>query len=415
MAEKFRSSIGNTKKVLNLRKSKKMAELRDILHVDMDAFFVSVEEVLDPSLKGKPVVVGGDPEGRGVVSAASYAARKFGIHSAMPLVKAKRLCPHAIFLQGSHGVYGEFSRRVFKVLETFSPLVEKMSLDEAYVDLTGCGKLHGPALEAAEKIRNQIKKEVGINASIGIASNKLLAKVASAFVKPSGILWIAPGKEKKFLEPLPVSRIPGVGPKSNARFKRMGIKTVGDLTALPKELLEETHGKWGSGLYWKSRGVCNSPVVGVEEDSRSISRETTFATDSGDARFLESKLSYLVEKAAGQLRGSELYARRVTLKLRTPDFKTVTRSHTLTQPTSEDHVIIGIVLQLFKKLFTGRTRVRLIGVALTSLTRDSSVQTDLFEHTSHEQWDDLYQGIDRIRKKYGFQSILRASSRGSDY
>jgi DNA polymerase-4 len=379
----------------------------------MDAFFVSVEEVLDPSLKGKPVVVGGDPEGRGVVSAASYAARKYGIHSAMPLVKAKRLCPHAIFLQGSHGVYGEFSRRVFKVLETFSPLVEKMSLDEAYVDLTGCLKLHGPVLLAAEKIKNQIKKEVGINASIGIASNKLLAKVASAFVKPNGIFLIVPGKEKKFLEPLPVSRIPGVGPKSDARFKRMGIKTIGDLSALPKELLEKTHGKWGSGLYFKSRGICKSEVVGVEEDSRSISRETTFATDSRDARFLESKLCYLVEKAAGQLRGSELYARRVTLKLRTPDFKTVTRSRTLKEPTSEDHVIIDVVLKLFRKQFTKKKRVRLIGVALTSLTPESSVQTDLFEQTSHEKWGDLYQGIDRIRKKYGFQSILRASSRGS--
>jgi DNA polymerase-4 len=388
--------------------------LRDILHVDMDAFFVSVEEVLDPSLVGKPVVVGGDPEGRGVVAAASYAARKFGVHSAMPLSKAKRLCPDAIFLRGSHGVYGEFSRRVFNVLDRYSPLVEPMSLDEAYVDLTGCLKLHGPVLLAAEKIRNAIKKEVGINASIGIASNKLLAKVASAFVKPNGILWIAPGKEKRFLESLPVGRIPGVGPKSDAYFKRMGVKTVGDLTAFSKELLEETHGKWGAGLYLKSRGICNSPVVGHEEDSRSISRETTLATDSKDAKGLESRLSYLVEKAAAQLRDSELYVRRVTLKLRTQDFKTVTRSHTLAQPTSEDHVIFDIAVKLFRKQFTKKIRVRLIGVALTSLTRDSSAQTDLFEQTSHDRSDRLYQGIDRIRSKYGFRSILRATSRGGD-
>jgi len=384
--------------------------LRDILHVDMDAFFVSVEEVLDPSLKGKPVVVGGDPEGRGVVAAASYAAREYGIHSAMPLAKARKLCPHAIFLRGSHGVYGEFSRRVFKILEKFSPLVEKMSLDEAYVDLTGCKKLHGPVLETAERIRNEIKKEVGINASIGIASNKLLAKVASAFVKPNGILLIIPGKEKKFLEPLPVSRIPGVGPKSSARFKRMGIKTVGDLTALSKERLEVTHGKWGAGLYLKSRGICNSPVSEQEEDSRSISRETTLATDSEDAKVLESKLSYLVEKAAAQLRSSELYVRRVTLKLRTADFKTVTRSHTLMEPTSEDHVIFRTAVKLFRKLLTPRTRVRLIGVALTSLTRNPHTQTDLFEQTGHEQKDNLYQGIDRIRSKYGFRSILRGTS-----
>jgi len=390
------------------------AQMREILHVDMDAFFVSVEEVLNPLLKGKPVVVGGDPKGRGVVSAASYSARKYGIHSAMPLAKAKRLCPHAIFLRGSHEVYGEFSRRIFAILATYSPLVETMSLDEAYVDLTGCQKLHGPVLLAAERIRNEIKKKVGINASIGIASNKLLAKVASAFVKPSGILWIAPGKEKKFLEPLPVGRIPGVGPKSGLQFKRMGIKTVGDLAALPQELLESVHGMWGAGFYLKSRGICSSPVSGHAEDSRSISRETTLATDSGDAGVLESKLSYLVEKAAAQLRGSKLYARRVTLKLRTPDFKTVTRSHTLKEPTSEDRVIFNIAVKLFRKEFTGQTRVRLIGVSLTSLTRDSCTQTDLFEQTSKEQWSRLYQSIDRIRNKYGFRSILRGTSRGSD-
>jgi DNA polymerase IV len=389
-------------------------ELRDILHVDMDAFFVSVEEVRDPSLVGKPVIVGGDPNGRGVVAAASYAARKYGIHSAMPLAKARRLCPHAIFLRGSHGVYGEFSRRVFAILEKYSPLVEPMSLDEAYVDLTGCQKLHGPVLETAERIRNEIKKEVGINASIGIASNKLLAKVASAYVKPNGILWIAPGKEKKFLEPLPVGRIPGVGPKSYERFKRMGIKTVGHLAALPRELLEEVHGKWGAGLYLKSRGICQSQVTGQEEDSRSISRETTLETDSLDAGFLESRLSYLVEKAAAQLRGSKLYVRTVTLKLRTSDFKTVTRSCTLKEPTSEDHVIFKTAVELLRKLFTSRTRVRLIGISLSSLTRNSCAQTDLFEKTTRKQWDRLYQGIDRIRSKYGFRSILRATSRGGD-
>jgi len=384
--------------------------LREILHVDMDAFFVSVEEVRDPSLTGKAVVVGGDPEGRGVVSAASYAARRYGIHSAMPLAKAKRLCPHAIFLRGSHGVYGEFSRRIFALLEKYSPLVEPVSLDEAYVDLTGCEKLHGPVFQTAERIKNEIKAQVGINASIGIASNKLLAKVASAFVKPNGILWIAPGKEKKFLEPLSVGRIPGVGTKSGERLKRMGIKTVGNLAELPRELLEEVHGIWGAGLYLKSRGICSSPVVGVEEDSRSISRETTLSRDSKDARFLESKLSYLVEKAAGQLRDSKLYARSVTLKLRTSDFKTVTRSFTLKEPTFEDHVIFSVAVELFRKLFTSRTRVRLIGVSLSSLTRNSCAQIDLFQQASHEQWDRLYRGIDRIRSKYGFRSILRGTS-----
>jgi DNA polymerase-4 len=387
---------------------------REILHVDMDAFFVSVEEVRDPSLVGKPVVVGGDPEGRGVVAAASYAARKYGIHSAMPLAQARRLCPEAIFLRGSHGVYGDFSRRIFTLLDKYSPLVEPMSLDEAYVDLTGCHKLHGPVLSTAERIRDAIKTQVGINASIGIASNKLLAKVASGFVKPNGILWIAPGMEGKFLKPLPVDRIPGVGPKSGERFRRMGIKTVGDLAALPRELLEEAHGKWGTGLYLKSRGICHSPVVGEETDSRSISRETTFETDSMDVRFLESTLSYLVEKAAAQLRESELYVRSVSLKLRTSDFKTVTRSHTLAEPTAEDYVIFQTVVELFRKLFVRRTQVRLIGVCLSSLTRNTCTQTDLFQDVSPEQWGRLYQGIDRIRSKYGFRSILRGTSVQND-
>lgn len=376
----------------------------------MDAFFVSVEEVRDPSLVGKPVVVGGDPKGRGVVAAASYAARKYGIHSAMPLAEARRLCPEAIFLRGSHGVYGKFSKRVFALLDRYSPLVEPMSLDEAYVDLTGCEKLHGPVLSTAEKIKNEIKIQVGINASIGIASNKLLAKVASGFVKPNGILWIAPGKEGKFLNPLPVGRIPGVGPKSGERLRRMGIKTVGDLAALSKDLLEEVHGKWGTDLYLKSRGICNRPVVGEESDSRSISRETTLATDSMDARFLESTLSYLVEKAAAQLRESDLYVRSVTLKLRTSDFKTVTRSHTLSEPTVKDHVIFQATVELFRKQFTRHTRVRLIGVCLSSLSRNACTQTDLFQEVTRERQDSLYKGIDRIRNKYGFRSILRATS-----
>ena len=179
----------------------------------MDAFFVSVEETLDPSLKGKPVIVGGNPDGRGVCAAASYAARKHGIHSAMPIAKAKRLCPDAIFLCGSYRLYSEYSAKVFEILRSYSPLVEPMSLDEAFVDLTGCERLHGPILKAAEKIRNEIKDQLGLNACIGIATNKLMAKIASAYCKPNGMLWITPGSEQRFLAPLSIKRIPGIGPK----------------------------------------------------------------------------------------------------------------------------------------------------------------------------------------------------------
>ncbi len=383
---------------------------REILHVDMDAFFVSVEEALDPSLKGKPVIVGGDPGGRGVVAAASYAARRYGIHSAMPLGQARRLCPHAIFLRGSHGVYSEFSRRVFRLLADYSPEVEPLSLDEAYLDLTGCARLNGPALATAERILGAIRSEVGINASAGLASNKLLAKVASAHAKPSGLLWIAPGMEARFLSPLPVDRLPGIGKKSGERFRRLGIHTVGDLARLPLELLREVYGAWGDKLHLRARGICSSPVAGERADARSISRETTFETDSIDPAFLQATLSYLSEKAAAALRKEGLYARSITLKLRYSDFRTVTRSHTLPEATAQDACIIRTALGLLSRLLKGRIRVRLIGVSLTSLTRSPNPQADLFAELAPEKWDRLYQGIDRIRGKYGFRSILRAAS-----
>ena len=383
---------------------------RKILHVDMDAFFVSVQEVLDPSLKGKPVIVGGSPEGRGVVAAASYVARRYGIHSAMPIAKAKKLCPHAIFLRGSHRRYSEYSAKVFEILRRYSPLVEPMSLDEAFVDLTGCERLHGPVLTSAEKIRNEIREVSGLNASIGIASNKLLAKIASAYCKPNGMLWIAPGMEEKFLAPLPIRRVPGIGPKSGAELQRMGVKSVGDLARLPLELLEEVYGKWGVSLYRKARGISDSPVVSETEDPRSISRETTLETDSTDPLFLESTLSYLTEKAAGQLRENKLFAGTVTLKLRYADFKTVTRSKTLEMPTAEDHTLFKTGARLFHKLFTHQAQVRLIGISFTSLTADPHRQEELFDDKGGKCWDGLYQGIDRIRHKYGFKSLLRAAS-----
>lgn len=409
----------------------------EVLHVDMDAFFVSVEEVLDPSLKGKPVVVGGRatpggngaitpqakntltnpkkilasaPPPRGVVSAASYAARKFGIHSAMPIARAKRLCPHAIFLHGSHRLYSEYSAKVFEILRSYSPLVEPMSLDEAFVDLTGCGKLHGPILKTAETIRNEIREKLGLNASIGIATNKLMAKIASAYCKPNGMLWIAPGQEQKFLAPLPIKRIPGIGPKNCSRLNRMGVKSVADLSRLPLELLEETYGKWGASLYRKARGISSSAVNAETEDPRSISRETTFATDSINPLFLESTLSYLTEKTAAQLRSNGLFAMTVTLKLRYSDFKTVTRSQTLDWPTAADHMLLKTAIKLFRKLFNRRVQVRLIGISLSSLTAHPHRQEDLFDLKNGERWDGLYQSIDRIRKKYGFHSILRAAS-----
>ncbi|MFQ5674241.1 MAG: DNA polymerase IV, partial [Nitrospinales bacterium] len=377
--------------------------------IDMDAFFVSVEEALDPSLRGKAVVVGGGPGGRGVVAAASYEARRYGIHSAMPLARARRLCPRAVFLRGNPSVYGEFSRRVMTLLMRYSPVVEPASVDEAYLDLTGCERLHGPVLTIAARIRNEIKRTVGINASLGIASNKLVAKIASACAKPSGMLWIAAGKERVFLAPLPAARIPGVGRAMGERLSRMGIKTIGGLARLPRRLLEKNYGQYGADLYRKARGLCDSPLL-REEDPRSISRETTLNRDSGNEDFLISLLSYQTEKVSARLRAHGLYARCVTLKLRYADFKTVTRSHTLPEATQQDHVIFAAAVRLFKRQFTRRARVRLIGVCLSSLTPREERQADLFATFAPEQWNRLYRGIDRIRGKYGFRSILKGAS-----
>ena len=377
----------------------------------MDAFFVSVEEVLNPSLKDKPVIVGGNIDSRGVVAAASYVARKYGVQSAMPIARAKRLCPHAIFLRSSHRLYSEYSDKVFEILRSYSPLVEPMSLDEAFIDLTGCGKLHGPVLKTAETIRNQIKGQLGLNASIGIATNKLIAKIASAYCKPNGMLWIAPGSEQQFLAPLPIKRIPGIGLKGSTKLNRMGVHSVADLARLPLEILEGIYGKWGASLYLKARGISNSPVIAETKDPRSISRETTLDRDSIDPLFLESTLSYLTEKSAAQLRSSRLFAKTVTLKLRYSDFKTVTRSQILSWPTAADHTLFKTAIKLFRKTFNRKIRVRLIGVSLTSLTAHSCRQENLFDLKDSKHWDELYHGIDQIRKKYGFHSILRAASR----
>jgi DNA polymerase-4 len=375
----------------------------------MDAFFVSVEEVLDPSLKGKAVIVGGNPNKRGVVAAASYEARKYGVRSAMPSAQAKRQCPHAIFLSGKHRRYAEFSRRIFEIFSKWSPRVEPMSLDEAYLDLSGCERLHGPTLDVAKKIRDAIKEQVGINASIGIGSNKLIAKIASEYAKPNGMLWITYGMEQKFLAPLAVSKIPGVGPKMAERLKRSGVKTAKQLADLPLEQLEMDYGNHGISLYHKARGWCGSPVA-PQEETQSVGRETTLETDSSDPDFLHSILSYLSEKTAAELRQTELYARCITLKLRYSDFQTITRSQTLPMSTLEDAMIFKTAIRLLEASLNNKSRVRLIGIRLSSLVPSTPQQSDLFETHTPQSRDNLYRGIDRIRDKYGFRSILRGTS-----
>ena len=270
---------------------------RTIFHVDMDAFFVSVEELYDPSLKGKPVVVGGQRNERGVVSAASYAARKFGVHSAMPLRTAAKMCPQAIFVDGHPERYRECSEKVFKVLSAFSPQVEMASIDEAYLDMTGTARLHGPPLQAAHKLHARMKEETGLNCSIGIGSSRLIAKVSSGQAKPNGVLWIVSGQESKFLAPLDVREIPGVGKVMEKHLHEIGIKKVGDLARLEDSELEQRFGKWGLALAGKSRGEDAGgwfdSEVGADSEAKSISHEHTYNEDTADVNQLEATLMRL--------------------------------------------------------------------------------------------------------------------------
>jgi DNA polymerase-4 len=280
--------------------------MRTFFHVDMDAFFVSVEELFDPALIGKPVVVGGQANQRGVVSAASYAARKFGVHSAMPLRTAARLCPHAIFVNGHPDRYRDYSRKVFQVLKSFSPQVDMASVDEAYMDITGTERLHGPPLRAAHRLHEAMKQETRLNCSIGIAASRMVAKVASDQAKPNGVLWVLPAEEARFLAPLDIRKIPGVGKVTEKNLQAWGIRKVGDLAALEEDFLREHFGQWGLALAGKSRGLDAGGwfdgVIGEEHNPKSISHEFTFNEDTADLETLEAMLARLSEMVGRRLR-----------------------------------------------------------------------------------------------------------------
>src|SRR5205085_3804316 len=292
----------------------------------MDAFFVSVEELFDPSLKGKAVVVGGRPNERGVVSAASYEARKFGVHSAMPLRTAYKLCPQAIFVDGHPERYRECSHQVYEVLRSFSPLVEMASIDEAYLDMTGTERLHGPPLRAAHLLHERMKAETRLNCSVGIAASRLVAKITSDQAKPNGVLWVLPGQEAAFLAPLDVRRVPGVGKVTEKNLHAFGIRKVGDLARLDEAFLEQHFGKWGLALAGKSRGLdaggWYDTEIGEDTGPKSISHEHTFDEDTAELARLESTLARLCEMVGRRLRENKLHARTIQLKLRYSDFST---------------------------------------------------------------------------------------------
>jgi DNA polymerase IV len=393
---------------------------RTIFHVDMDAFFVSVEELFDPSLKGKAVVVGGQRGDRGVVSAASYEARKFGVHSAMPLRTAAKMCPHAIFVNGHPERYRECSEQVYHVLGSFSPQIEMASIDEAYLDMTGTERLHGPPLKAAHMLHQRMKDVTRLNCSVGIGTSRLIAKVSSAQAKPNGVLWIAPGQEAKFLAPLDVREIPGVGKVMETHLHALSIRKVGDLAKLEEHELENRFGKWGLALAGKARGEDAGgwfdAEVGADLDAKSISHEHTYNEDTADIAQLEATLTRLSEMVGRRLRESNFHARTIQLKLRYKDFTTITRAHTLPAPTQLDTEIFENIRMLFHKNWKKGVPVRLLGVHTSSFTGAAdqvNLQINLLDGNRQQRWKDALAAADRLRDKFGETSIgLAAGLRG---
>jgi DNA polymerase-4 len=372
------------------------------MHIDLDAFFVAVEQVLNPELKGKPVVVGGKPDRRGVVATASYEARAFGLHSGMPLVTASRLCPQAIFIEGNFARYRRASERFMAILADFSPYLEPMGLDEAYLDATGFESIYGLVRNMAVAMKKRIKDELGLSASVGIASGKVVAKIAANLSKPDGLLEVPAGGERSFLAPLPVAQLPGVGQKTERILKELGINTIGQLADLPSGVLESHFGAAGAVMHDYAVGLDNRKVEPPGE-AKSLSRETTFGQDTRDSSLLAATLRYLSERVGSELRHQGKQSRCITLKLRYADFTTMTRQRTLSQATDSDQVVFDTGWGLLKKeLATSRQAVRLIGIGVASLVVGR--QLDMMNKADLRRGK-LEAAIDRIRRKYGFTAI----------
>jgi len=393
-----------------------------IFHVDMDAFFVSVEALYDPSLRGKAVIVGGNPNQRGVVAAASYEARRYGIHSAMPARTAARLCPHAIFVPPHRERYAAASRRIREVFSEFSPQVEMVSVDEAYLNLTGTERLWGPPLRAADRLHGEIARRTELPCSIGISRQRRVSKIASDQAKPNGILWVMPGREAEFLAPLPVGKIPGVGKVTQATLREMGIQTVGDVARCGPELLRSRLGQYGPALFAIARGEGGGDNSGATEkddfgdggadaqlSTKSIGHEETFAEDISDAAELETVLADLSQRVAARLRDHGLHARTITLKLRYAGFQTITRAETLPESTQLDGVILDSARRLLRRHWDRRRAVRLLGVQASGLA-SAAGQENLLEAVPRQKWSRVLAAADRLRDRYGFASVQLASA-----
>jgi DNA polymerase-4 len=393
-----------------------------ILHVDLDAFFVEVCRQRHPELRGiELLVVGGRRDQRGVVQSASYGARRYGIHAGMPIAQAVRLCPAATFFQGSFVHYRDASRTVRAVLQRFSPTVVMTSLDEAYLDFAGTDRLYPVSLlPVAERIRDTVQADTGLDCSIGIGPNRMIAKLASDCAKPRGLMEVRTGWEEGFLAGLPLSALPGVGPKTAARWAELGLTDVYQVQGMEEEALARLVGGDARGLKRRAHGYGGSTLRG-ERLPRSVSRETTLSRDLRDPQELEAILSLLTARVAGQLREEQLVGRTVTLKLRHDDFRTVTRRRTLESATDLDAELYGAARELFREAFEEVRRrnrgVRLIGIAATNL--GVAAEADLFEPVERQRLRELTAAVDKVRGKYGFGavtpgSVLRARRRRRD-
>ncbi|MBC7076626.1 MAG: DNA polymerase IV [Syntrophomonadaceae bacterium] len=380
-----------------------------VIHCDLDAFFAAVEQRDNPSLKGKPVIIGGQPQSRGVVATASYEARQYGIKSAMPLTQAYRLCPHAVFLPVDMGRYKEASRQVLAILSSYTPVIEPLSIDEAFLDVSGCTSIFGFAEKIAESIKRRVKTEVGLNISVGISYNKFLAKLATELGKPDGLEIIRPEEALDILRPLPVSYLWGVGAKSQQKLKSLGINTIGELRQIKPEKLEKHLGS-PAFLLWELANGIDKRKVEPYRERKSIGKETTFQHDVDDFSKLEKTMLYFAGLIGRRLREENMSARKITVKVRYSNFKTVTRSKTLREPFDSDSAIYNAAGELLKQVYNAGEKVRLIGLYVGSLQLNGSwEQGTLFTDDQTQPNVHLDKVLDKIRQRFGQDVITRAS------
>lgn len=380
-----------------------------ILHIDMDAFYSSVEERDRPELAGRPVVVGGTPEGRGVVAAANYEARKYGVHSAMPAATARRLCPHAVFLPARHAHYGKVSHQIREVFHRYTPLVEPLSLDEAFLDVTTSQKLFGPSAIIGRRIKREIAEELKLIASVGVAPNKFLAKIASDLDKPDGFVAVDPDRVQEFLDPLPVGHLWGVGQVSQRALQRLGVNTIGALRKQPIAQLQQLFGKGGTHLWQLAHGIDNRAVV-PDSQAKSLSHETTFATDVANLDVLRAWLLELTEQVGWRLRRYQLYGRTVQVKIRFADFKTITRARTLAEPTNITQELWKIAAELLEgNLPAKHLGVRLLGMGVSGFEEEQPAQRSLFEEDKREKQGRLDTLTDDVKRRFGKTALRRAT------